>query len=71
MNFDKRTFCNESCCFVVMTTDMEAPWVRKQEISAYDDIDIDELLAQLTPEEIEELAGETDPDVSCLSCLFI
>lgn len=42
---------------------MEAPWSKKQEKSAFDDFDIDELLAQLTPEELEELENETDPDV--------
>lgn len=47
-----------------MTTDMEAPWTKKQEVSAFDDFDIDALLAQLTPEEIEELENEADPDVS-------
>ena len=54
--------------YVVMTTeDMDAPWSKKSEVSVFDEIDIDELLAQLTPEEIEALENETDPDVShCL-----
>lgn len=42
----------------------EAPWTKKQDLSAFEDFDIDELLAQLTPEEIEQLENETDPDVS-------
>ena len=36
-----------------------------KDLSAYDDIDIDELLEKLTPEELEELGQELiDPDVS-------
>ena len=46
------------------TEDMDAPWSKKSEVSVFDEIDIDELLAQLTPEEIEALENETDPDVS-------
>lgn len=49
-----------------MTTDMDAPWVKTKEVSAFDEFDIDELLAQLTPEEIEQLENETDPDVSII-----
>lgn len=33
-------------------------------LSTYDDADIDVLLAKLTPEELEELNNEVDPDVS-------
>lgn len=32
----------------------------------YDDLDVDQLLAQLSPEEISILAKEVDPDVSRL-----
>lgn len=32
----------------------------------YDDLDVDQLLAQLSPEEISILAKEVDPDVSSL-----
>lgn len=35
-----------------------------KDIGAYDDVDVDELLAQLSPEEITMLAKEVDPDVS-------
>ena len=35
-----------------------------KDLSAYDDIDIDDLLDQLSPEELELLAGDVDPDVS-------
>jgi len=45
---------------------MDAPWSKKSEVSVFDEIDIDELLAQLTPEEIEALENETDPDNSLL-----
>jgi len=47
-------------------TDSEAPWTKKAEVSVFDDLDIDALLAQLTPEEIEQLENETDPDVSII-----
>lgn len=33
----------------------------------YDDLDVDQLLAQLSPEEISILAKEVDPDVSTLN----
>lgn len=35
-----------------------------KDLSEYDDIDVDTLLAQLSPEEINILAKEVDPDVS-------
>lgn len=35
-----------------------------KDLSEYDDVDVDELLSQLTPEEINILAKEVDPDVS-------
>jgi tropomodulin len=35
-----------------------------KDLSEYDEIDVDELLAQLSPEEINILAKEVDPDVS-------
>lgn len=35
-----------------------------KDLSQYEDVDIDELLEQLSPEELEMLAGEADPDVS-------
>ena len=38
--------------------------------SEYDDLDFDELLAKLTPEEIEELANDIDPDVSTVTQLI-
>lgn len=34
-------------------------------LGAYDEVDVDELLAQLSAEEIKILAKEVDPDVSC------
>jgi tropomodulin len=37
-----------------------------RQVSAYDDLDLDELLSKLTPEEIEELNNEMDPDNSLL-----
>ncbi|XP_040174657.1 tropomodulin isoform X3 [Anopheles arabiensis] len=37
-----------------------------KDVGAYDDIDVDELLAQLSPEEITMLAKEVDPDDSFL-----
>lgn len=41
-----------------------------KDLSEYDDVDVDELLAQLTPEEINMLAKEVDPDVRNLSCVW-
>jgi len=35
-----------------------------KDLSEYDDIDVDQLLAELTPEELNMLAKEVDPDVS-------
>jgi len=35
-----------------------------KDLSEYDDIDVDQLLAELTPEELNILAKEVDPDVS-------
>jgi len=37
-----------------------------KDLSEYDDIDVDQLLAELTPEELNILAKEVDPDVSLL-----
>lgn len=35
-----------------------------KDLKEYEDVDIDTLLAKLTPEELEELNNEVDPDVS-------
>lgn len=35
-----------------------------KDLSEYDDIDVDQLLSELTPEELNILAKEVDPDVS-------
>lgn len=35
-------------------------------LSEYDELDVDQLLSQLSPEEISILAKEVDPDVSTL-----
>lgn len=45
---------------------MSGPWVKPVRSTPYDDMDIDDLLAQLTPEEIEQLQNEVDPDDSLL-----
>lgn len=37
-----------------------------RELSSYDEVDMDELLAKLTAEELNMLAKEVDPDVSTL-----
>jgi len=52
-------------------TDMDAPWAKNMGVAAFEEFDIDDLLAKLTPEEIEELANETDPDVSSHVCFAI
>lgn len=35
-----------------------------KDLGEYDEMDVDELLSQLSPEEINILAKEVDPDVS-------
>lgn len=42
-----------------------------KDLSAYDEVDVDELLSQLTTEEINMLAKEVDPDVSCTIILSL
>lgn len=34
-----------------------------KDLKTFEDFDIDELLSKLTPEEIEELSNDIDPDV--------
>ncbi|XP_053975300.1 tropomodulin isoform X3 [Hylaeus volcanicus] len=46
------------------TTMTTAAKLYGKDLSEYDDVDVDELLAQLTPEEINMLAKEVDPDDS-------
>ncbi|XP_031777624.1 tropomodulin isoform X2 [Nasonia vitripennis] len=46
------------------TTMTTAAKLYGKDLSEYDDVDVDELLAQLTPEEINILAKEVDPDDS-------
>ena len=41
-----------------------------KDLSEYDDVDVDALLAQLSPEEINILAKEVDPDVSLYIKLY-
>jgi len=41
-----------------------------KDLSVYDDMDVDTLLSQLTPEEISLLAKEVDPDVSAHLCII-
>lgn len=36
------------------------------DIKKYEEMDVDQLLAQLSPEEIQILAKEVDPDVSTI-----
>lgn len=45
------------------TTMTTAAKLYGKDLSEYDDVDVDDLLAQLTPEEINILAKEVDPDV--------
>lgn len=42
-----------------------------KDLSEYDDVDVESLLAQLSPEEITILAKEVDPDVSTLFVLAL
>ena len=38
-----------------------------RDLSEYENMDVDELLSQLSPEELDILSREVDPDVSILS----
>jgi hypothetical protein len=42
-----------------------------KDLSAYEDVDVDTLLSQLSPEEINILAKEVDPDVSTIYVSFV
>lgn len=42
-----------------------------KEVKDLDDKDIDDLLASLTPEELEQLSNEVDPDVSSIFLLIL
>lgn len=42
-----------------------------KDLSAYDEVDVDELLAQLSAEEIKILAKEVDPDVNDFIFYFL
>lgn len=47
------------------TTTMTTPAkLYGKDLSEYDEVDVDELLSKLSPEEINILAKEVDPDVS-------
>lgn len=47
------------------TTTMTTPAkLYGKDLGEYDELDVDELLSQLSPEEINILAKEVDPDVS-------
>lgn len=41
-----------------------------KDLGEYDELDVDELLSQLSPEEISMLAKEVDPDVSRVISIF-
>lgn len=41
-----------------------------KDLSEYEDIDVESLLAQLSPEEVSILAKEVDPDVSLFLSVF-
>lgn len=42
-----------------------------KDLSVYDDMDIEELLQQLTPEQMEQLSREVDPDVSMMIFFYV
>ncbi|XP_051171307.1 tropomodulin isoform X3 [Leptopilina boulardi] len=55
---------NETSASTKTTTMTTAAKLYGKDLSEYDDVDVDELLSQLTPEEINILAKEVDPDDS-------
>ncbi len=46
------------------TTTMTSKKLYGRDLSEYDNMDVDDLLSQLTPEELDILSREVDPDVS-------
>ncbi|XP_043464787.1 tropomodulin isoform X3 [Leptopilina heterotoma] len=64
-SIDQRPWCNFQTSASTKTTTMTtAAKLYGKDLSEYDDVDVDELLSQLTPEEINILAKEVDPDDS-------
>ncbi|XP_042882196.1 tropomodulin-like isoform X2 [Penaeus japonicus] len=51
---------------IVHPTDMASTKLFGKDLSQYEEVDIDDLLEQLSPEELEMLAGEVDPDDSLI-----
>lgn len=66
-NLIKRFFYFQTSASKKTTTMTTAAKLYGKDLSEYDDVDVDELLAQLTPEEINILAKEVDPDVSSMA----
>lgn len=60
----KTTTRRETSSSTKTTTMTTAAKLYGKDLSEYDDVDVDDLLAQLTPEEINILAKEVDPDDS-------
>lgn len=61
---DQRPWDNLQTSASTKTTTMTtAAKLYGKDLSEYEDVDVDELLAQLTQEEINILAKEVDPDV--------
>lgn len=61
---DQKSWKNFQTSSSTKTTTMTtAAKLYGKDLSEYDDVDVDDLLAQLTPEEINILAKEVDPDV--------
>lgn len=48
------------------TTTMTSRKLYGRDLAEYENMDVDDLLAQLTPEELDILSREVDPDVSCV-----
>ncbi|XP_014211459.1 tropomodulin isoform X2 [Copidosoma floridanum] len=59
-----RVYDDETSASKKTTTMTTAAKLYGKDLSEYDDVDVDELLAQLTPDEINILAKEVDPDDS-------
>lgn len=63
-NYITFLFFQDATVTTTKTTTMTSKKLYGRDLSEYDNMDVDDLLAQLTPEELDILSREVDPDVS-------